>query len=100
VTLRPDREIATVAAWLADHPSIEILARGRGGGYGEAAAEALPNAIQTTYRWHLMENASSAFLDAVRKSTQAIRATAVAVKGQVVLPIAKSAWRLGLCGFS
>ena len=68
--------------------------------FGEAAAEALPNAIQTTYRWHLMENASSAFLDAVRKSTQAIRATAVAVKGQVVLPIAKSAWRLGLCGFS
>jgi hypothetical protein len=48
----------------------------------------------------LMENASSAFLDAVRKSTQAIRATAVAVKGPVVLPIAKSAWRLGLCGFS
>ena len=48
MTLLPDREIATVAAWLADHPSIEILARGRGGGYGEAAAEALPNAIQTT----------------------------------------------------
>ena len=34
MTLLPDREIATVAAWLADHPSIEILARGRGGGYG------------------------------------------------------------------
>jgi len=73
VTLLPDREIATVQAWLAAHPGIKVISRDRGGGYGEAAARALPAAMQVADRWHLMENASSAFLDAVRKSMRAIR---------------------------
>ena len=73
VTLLPDREVATVAAWLGHRPEIKILSRDRGGGYGEAATKALPNAIQVADRWHLMENASAAFLDAVRKSMRAIR---------------------------
>jgi hypothetical protein len=73
VTLLPDREIATVQAWLANHPGIKVVSRDRGGGYSEAAARALPEAIQVADRWHLMENASSAFLDAVRKSMRAIR---------------------------
>jgi transposase len=73
VTLLPDREPATAQAWLAAHPTIAIVARDRGGGYGEAAAKALPNATQVADRWHLMENASRAFLDAVRKSMRQIR---------------------------
>jgi transposase len=75
VTLLPDREVATVQAWLADHPTIKIVSRDRGGGYGEAASKALPTAIQVADRWHLMENASAAFLTAVRKSMRPIRAT-------------------------
>lgn len=70
VTLLPDRESATAQAWLAAHPTIATVARDRGGGYGEAAAKALPHAVQVADRWHLMENASRAFLDAVRKSMQ------------------------------
>jgi transposase len=73
VRLLADREPATAQAWLAGHPEIAIIARDRGGGYGEAAAKALPNAIQVADRWHLMENASRAFLDAVRKSMRNIR---------------------------
>lgn len=73
VTLMPDREIPTVEAWLRNHPTISVLSRDRGGGYGEAGARALPNAIQVADRWHLMENASAAFLDAVRKSMRPIR---------------------------
>jgi transposase len=72
VTLLPDREPATAQAWLAAHPTISVVARDRGGGYGEAAAKALPHAIQVADRWHLMENASRAFLDAVRKSMRRI----------------------------
>ena len=74
VTLLPDREPATAQAWLAAHPTIAIVARDRGGGYGEAAAKALPHAVQVADRWHLMENASRAFCDAVRKSMHQIRA--------------------------
>lgn len=73
VTLLPDREIATIEAWLADHQEIAIVSRDRGSGYREATAKALPQAIQVADRWHLMENASAAFLDAVRKSMRAIR---------------------------
>lgn len=73
VTLLPDREPATAQAWLAAHPTISVVARDRGGGYGEATAKALPHAVQVADRWHLMENASRAFLDAVRKSMRRIR---------------------------
>jgi hypothetical protein len=42
VTLLPDRALDTSRTWLAEHPSISIVARDRGGGYGEAVAKALP----------------------------------------------------------
>ena len=74
VKLLPDREVATVTAFLAGHRTIEVLSRDRGGGYGEAATKALPDVTQVADRWHLMENASAAFLDAVRKSMRDIRA--------------------------
>ncbi len=73
LALLPDRESGTVEAWLSAHPEITIVARDRGGGYGEATTRALPDAVQTADRWHLMENASAAFLDAVRRSMAAIR---------------------------
>jgi transposase len=73
IALLPDREPATAEAWLAQHSQICVVARDRGGGYGVAAQRALPHAIQVADRWHLMENASSAFLDAVRKSMRQIR---------------------------
>ncbi|MBX5000913.1 ISL3 family transposase [Rhizobium lentis] len=62
-------------AWLRQNPQIQIVARDRGGAYGLAAARALPDAVQVADRWHLMENASRAFLDAVRKSMRQIRKT-------------------------
>jgi len=73
IALLPDREPATARAWLANQAQIEIVARDRGGGYALAAATALPHAVQVADRWHLMENASHAFLDAVRKSMRQIR---------------------------
>ena len=74
VALLPDHEMATVRAWLSAHPEIRVVSRDRGGGYGEAAAEALPDALQVADRWHLMENASVAVIGAVRRSMHLIRA--------------------------
>ncbi len=73
VALLPDREKVTAQAWLAERSSIEIVARDRGGGYGEAIAHALPRATQVADRWHLMENASQSFLGAVRRSMRQVR---------------------------
>jgi len=88
VTLLPDREPATAQAWLAAHPTIAIVARDRGGGYGEAAAKALPHAVQVADRWHLMENASRASLEAVHKSMQQIRSVIGATTINPKLPSA------------
>jgi transposase len=41
--------------------------------YGEAIARGLTHAEQVADRWHLMENSSRAFLDAVSKSMRQIR---------------------------
>jgi transposase len=74
IALLPDREPATAQAWLSDQPQIEVVARDRGGGYALAVAKALPQATQVADRWHLMENASHAFLAVVRMSMRQIRA--------------------------
>jgi transposase len=76
VDLLPDREPATLDAWLADHPEIAIVARDRGGGYGQAVTRVHPEALQVADRWHLMENASAAFLAAIRRQMTAIRRAA------------------------
>jgi transposase len=44
-----------------------------GGGYRKDIAKAFPHAAEVADRWHLMENASLASLDAVRTSMRQIR---------------------------
>jgi len=50
-----------------------IVARDRGGGYGEATAKALPHPTLVADRWRLMDNASRALLNAARKPIRQIR---------------------------
>jgi transposase len=50
-----------------------VVSRDRCAGYGDAASKDAPQAIEVADRWHLMENASAAFLEAVRRSMRAIR---------------------------
>jgi transposase len=99
VALLPNRESGTVASWLSQHPEIEVVSRDRGGGYGEAMAKALPSARQVADRWHLMKNASAAFLEEVQRSMKPIRATLGAMTADPAL--LTSAERLqyeGTCG--
>lgn len=69
----PDREPGTVAAWPAARPSVEIIVRDRGGGYGAGAARGRPEAVQVADRRHLFENASAAFLSAVKRAMRDVR---------------------------
>jgi hypothetical protein len=41
----PDREPATLAAWLKAHPGIQIITRDRSAKYAEGAREGAPHAV-------------------------------------------------------
>jgi transposase len=73
IDLLPDREGGTIAAWLRERPGIEVVCRDRGGGSREGATAGAPQALQIADRWHLLENATTAFLDIVRRHMGAIR---------------------------
>ncbi|MFA1674593.1 ISL3 family transposase, partial [Rhizobium mongolense] len=51
-----DRSVVSVARWLKQHPSIEVVSRDRCGLYAQAAREGAPQASQVADRFHLMQN--------------------------------------------
>lgn len=58
IDILPDRTVATVSAWLAAHPEIELISRDRASDYAAAATLGAPQATQVCDRWHLLKNLS------------------------------------------
>jgi transposase len=73
VEVLPDRQAATLAAWLRQHPEIELLSRDRGGQYALGAALGAPQAIQVADRFHLLLNLSESGERALQAHRQEIK---------------------------
>jgi transposase len=56
VDLLPDRSAASVAAWLAQYPTITVVCRDRSPLYADGIRRGAPEAVQVVDRFHLVDN--------------------------------------------
>jgi transposase len=56
IDLLPGRDGSALAAWLKEHPGVEVITRDRWAAFAQAAAEGAPQAQQVADRWHLLKN--------------------------------------------
>jgi len=77
VDLLPDRSAASVAAWLAQHPTLTVVCRDRSDLYADGIRQGAPQAVQVVDRFHLGQNLRQALEAVLLDHRSALQAAAV-----------------------
>jgi transposase len=78
IDLLPDREAATLSAWLKRHPGIEVVSRDRSPTYAAAINEGAPSAVQVADRFHLLMNVREALEKVIKRCYRFLRTQTLA----------------------
>jgi transposase len=60
IDLLQDASADSLAAWLKEHPSVELISRDRGTTFADGANRGAPQALQIADRWHMIHNLGEA----------------------------------------
>jgi transposase len=77
VDLLPDRSATSVAAWLAQHPTITVVCRDRSDLYADGIRRGAPEAVHVVDRFHLVQNLRQALEAFLLDRRSALQAAAV-----------------------
>ncbi len=73
VELLPERTSATLAAWLQEHPGVEVVVRDRATEYARRAARGTPQAVQVVDRWQVLKHARAVAARLLDRRAQEVR---------------------------
>jgi transposase len=73
-----------MAAWLQQHPGVEIISRARGAAYIEGETKGAPDAVQVADRFPLVKNLSEALESFLLKHQAKVRTVAKRIAAESV----------------